>query len=213
MHVKLRTGGPRVRRPKVLAVVLLALSALGAAFVSAPAASADVPDNVTTLVANLATEWGPYTNSPNGNVIGAKGTSIWIECYVTGQSVSGPYGTENIWDFVVDAGGGWVPDADLYTGSNSPVVPSCQSMYGSATGQIIGGTAPVEDYPGQDTVAHIGSGEYVELECYINGPSASGPYGSEHVWDLLFDETYSIYEYVPDAQVYTGSNAAVVPQC
>lgn len=60
-----------------------------------------------------------YAAGPNH----AKGTSIQIACYVTGQSITGPYDTTTIWDLAV--GGYWYTDAWLYTGTNEAAVPHC----------------------------------------------------------------------------------------
>jgi uncharacterized protein YraI len=223
MRVKPRVTRPGIRRTRTLAAaVLLLAGALGVSLPSASAAQPRTTASGTTLVANLALDWGPNTDSPTGGTIADAGSSVYIQCYATGQSVSGPYGTENIWDYAGpgqpagpdEIGVGWLPDADVYTGSNSAVVPACSSDYdAAASGQTIGGTVTVYDYPGGAAVASIPSGEDVEIQCYTTGPGVSGPYGSENIWDLLIDTYYSIYEYVPDALVYTGSNSAVVPEC
>jgi hypothetical protein len=49
------------------------------------------------------------------------GEQIEIKCYTTGTRVSGPYGSENIWDQLTANWEGpmFVPDALIYTGSNS----------------------------------------------------------------------------------------------
>lgn len=51
------------------------------------------------------------------------GTKVTLECYVRGQSVKGKWGTTTIWDRI--AGGGYVSDGFIYTGTNNPVVPPC----------------------------------------------------------------------------------------
>ena len=63
---------------------------------------------------------------------------VYIECYLTGVSVTGPNGPTTIWDVVgmYQTPGGplaaYTPgpfvvpsDAWIYTGSNDPVVPHC----------------------------------------------------------------------------------------
>ncbi len=67
-------------------------------------------------------------------------TRVWIDCYFTGPSVTGPYGTTDIWDDVagyIEPGQSIVAvfsspgtyavasDAWIYTGSNNPVVKHC----------------------------------------------------------------------------------------
>lgn len=51
-------------------------------------------------------------------------SALWIVCYVKGQSVTGPYGTETIWDLSSDRY--YCTDAWLWTDSNGAVVPHCQ---------------------------------------------------------------------------------------
>jgi hypothetical protein len=55
----------------------------------------------------------------------ATGSTVSFGCFVAGQRVSGPYGTEDVWDAL--DGGGHIPDALIFTGSNSPVVRACSS--------------------------------------------------------------------------------------
>lgn len=208
------------RRTRTLAAVAVIIAGtLGTAVMDSPAALAD--PTVHTLVPDVDESWGPYLNSVIGEILG-ENSNITISCYVTGQSVTGPYGAENVWDEVtggIDAQNGsyvetgvFVPDADIYTGSNSPIVPSCNT----ATGQIIGGGwVNLYDLPTaySDLVGSVASGEYVELKCYTTGMWVSGPYGSENIWDQITATLYGPIEYVPDALVYTGSNSAVVPLC
>lgn len=223
MNLVPRRPRSRTRLVRALtSVVVLASATLSAGLLSASAAHADVA--VHTIVPNVTEAWGPYQSSVIGEIID-NGSNITISCYVTGQSVSGPYGTENVWDEVsggtdLNSGasvetGVFAPDADLWTGSNTPVVPPC----GTALGQIIGGNW-VNMYGGPSQYGYtptgpIDSGTYVEIKCYSTGEWMSGPYGSENIWDLI---TATIggandHEWVPDALVYTGSNSAVVPLC
>ena len=53
----------------------------------------------------------------------AASAPVTIVCYVTGQSITGPYDTTNIWDLAND--GYYYTDAWLYTGTNGPAVPAC----------------------------------------------------------------------------------------
>ena len=51
-----------------------------------------------------------------------------LKCYSSGTNVTGPYGSETTWDLLTItylASQVWAPDADIYTGSNTPVVPHC----------------------------------------------------------------------------------------
>lgn len=54
------------------------------------------------------------------------GTKINIDCIEQGNAVTGPYGTETIWDHTNYAGkAGYVADAFVYTGVNGAVAPTC----------------------------------------------------------------------------------------
>jgi hypothetical protein len=143
-----------------------------------------------------------------------KGASFNISCYMTGDTVSGPYGPENVWDVTLgspyDYAVGFVPDADVYTGSNSPVVPRCSAAIGTVIGE---NPVNVSNSPGNGlTYDTLRVGENVAIRCYTtSATSVSGPYGSENIWDQLAD--WAGEAWVPDALIYTGSNSAVVPHC
>ncbi|MFJ4686107.1 SH3 domain-containing protein [Streptomyces sp. NPDC088789] len=51
------------------------------------------------------------------------GTTVPIYCQRPGESVSGPYGTSNIWDCIANAQ--YVSDAYVKTGSDGYVAPRC----------------------------------------------------------------------------------------
>jgi uncharacterized protein YraI len=233
MTLKLRRPRARSRRAQALAIVgVIIIGSLSAAVLNTPAASAapavaaivhpDIDPNVHTLVAGAPEAWAPYLSNPSGHLTD-NDFNITISCYLTGDSVTGPYGAENVWDEVsggeVSGGTGlqvgtFVPDADLYTGSNSPIVPPCST----APGQTIGGNpVPVYNGPGTNNtfLSNVASGTKLELRCYSTGTSVSGPYGSENIWDLITVAYFGLgaQSWVPDALVYTGSNSAVVPHC
>jgi uncharacterized protein YraI len=208
MHFKPHRPRALSRRARVLSAILLL--AAGAVAASATAASAD--PLVYTLVQTPET-YGPSLSSQGGAL--PAGASFDISCYVTGQTVSGPDGSENIWDLTdsspYDYSVGFVPDADVYTGSNSPVVPRCSNL---ALGTIIGkNPVSILNNPGNgNTYDTLHVGEQIELRCYTTSNTwISGPYGSENIWDQLAD--WAGQSWVPDALVYTGSNSAVVPHC
>lgn len=131
----LRFHHPRTRRTRVLAVIGLVIIGAFTTVLRTPAARADA--SVYT-VQGTAEYWGPSTNAAGimqgaGSYI-SDDEAIFISCYVIGQTVSGPYGSENAWDKVTGAPydvvqtGGFVPDAIVYTSSNSPVVPRCPGV-------------------------------------------------------------------------------------
>ncbi|ALN63368.1 bacterial SH3 domain protein [Lysobacter antibioticus] len=53
----------------------------------------------------------------------ADGTAVTIQCQTTGTSVTGTYGTSNIWNRI--GSGRFIPDAYTYTGSDGRVAPPC----------------------------------------------------------------------------------------
>lgn len=52
----------------------------------------------------------------------ADGATVTISCQQVGQTVTGKYGTTNLWDKI---GSGFVSDAYVYTGSDGRVAPDC----------------------------------------------------------------------------------------
>ncbi|WP_326946739.1 hypothetical protein OG439_46690 [Amycolatopsis sp. NBC_01307] len=55
--------------------------------------------------------------------LAANYAKVTIECYTTGDTVTGKFGTSNIWDRI--GAGHYVSDTYLQTGSDSPVAPHC----------------------------------------------------------------------------------------
>ncbi|WP_299539413.1 SH3 domain-containing protein [uncultured Streptomyces sp.] len=51
------------------------------------------------------------------------GVSVPVYCQKPGQTITGPYGTSNIWDCI--AGGEFVSDAYVRTGSDGYIAPRC----------------------------------------------------------------------------------------
>ncbi len=149
---------------------------------------------------------GPGNSYPAGPTHPAN-SPIWIVCYVNGQSITGPYGTESVWDLGDD--GYYYADAWLWTGSNSPVVPQCDlktvTVVSQATGGDSGHTGPSNSYAAGPTHA---AGSAIQIACYVTGESITGPYGTENIWDLGTDGYY-----YADAWLWTGSNGPVVPAC
>jgi surface antigen len=137
----------------------------------------------------------------------AAGSPIYIVCYVNGQSIAGPYGTETVWDLGDD--GYYYSDAWLWTDSNGPVVPACDlktvTVVSQATGGDSGHTGPSNAYAAGPARA---AGSDVQIACYVSGQSIAGPYGTESTWDLSTDGYY-----YSDAWLWTDSNGPVVPEC
>jgi uncharacterized protein YraI len=65
---------------------------------------------------------GPATSYPIVKVL-PEGTRVPIFCQTPGTSVTGPYGTTNIWDNIADSQ--FVSDAYVRTGSDGYIAPRC----------------------------------------------------------------------------------------
>ncbi|MEV4754889.1 SH3 domain-containing protein [Micromonospora sp. NPDC049559] len=65
---------------------------------------------------------GPHTSSPIVGTV-ASGASVPIYCQVVGDTVTGKYGTSNLWDRIRT--GGYVSDTYVYTGTDGRVAPNC----------------------------------------------------------------------------------------
>ncbi|WAZ23260.1 SH3 domain-containing protein [Streptomyces cinnabarinus] len=65
---------------------------------------------------------GPGTNYPVTRIL-SEGVKVPIYCQSPGTTVTGPYGTSNIWDNI--ANGEFVSDAYVKTGSDGYVRPRC----------------------------------------------------------------------------------------
>jgi biotin carboxyl carrier protein len=75
--------------------------------------------NTAGIALNVRT--GPSTsNAAIGSV--PDGGTVFLTCFKRGTTVTGTFGTSNIWDKV---GSGYVSDTYVNTGSDSPVVPAC----------------------------------------------------------------------------------------
>ncbi|MFF6805796.1 SH3 domain-containing protein [Streptomyces sp. NPDC012616] len=65
---------------------------------------------------------GPGTGYSVVRVL-SEGAKVPVFCQCPGTSVSGPYGTTNIWDNIAD--GQFVSDAYIRTGSDGYIAPRC----------------------------------------------------------------------------------------
>ncbi|KAF9574474.1 hypothetical protein EC968_006458 [Mortierella alpina] len=95
----------------------LAIAALVASIASTQAATG----TVRTAGDPLNVHSGPSTTSP---VVGSikNGATVNIDCTATGTTVTGKFGTSNIWDHVP---GGYVTDTYVYTGTDGRAAPAC----------------------------------------------------------------------------------------
>jgi uncharacterized protein YraI len=65
---------------------------------------------------------GPSTSYGIVRVL-SEGATVAIYCQTPGQTISGPYGTTNVWDNISD--GQYISDAYVYTGSDGYVAGRC----------------------------------------------------------------------------------------
>ena len=67
---------------------------------------------------------GPGTNY---SIVGSKndGASVTIYCQKRGQTVTGTYGTSNLWNKISSGSNQYIPDVYTYTGSDGQVAPAC----------------------------------------------------------------------------------------
>lgn len=126
---KTRSGSSSIRpsrspfRRRVALVASAAALAVAVVGAGTGAAWAAASGRVNTAGAPLNVRSTPHTSS---TVVGslADGASISIDCQTYGDTVSGTYGTTNIWDHV-PAKAGYVSDTYVYTGSDTLVAPLC----------------------------------------------------------------------------------------
>jgi len=83
--------------------------------------------------APLTVRSAPSTGASSAGTV-ADGAAVDIDCQTTGETVTGKYGTSNIWDHVP---GGYITDTYVYTGSDGQVAPDCGS---TSTGCSTAGT-------------------------------------------------------------------------
>jgi uncharacterized protein YraI len=111
-----------VVRRRLLVVPAAAVMFVGIG-VAAPSAWAAASGTVNTSGVPLNVR---ATASTTATVVGtlADGAKISIDCQTYGSTVTGTYGTTNIWDHV-PAKSGYVSDTYVYTGSDTLVAPLC----------------------------------------------------------------------------------------
>ncbi|MFF9408816.1 SH3 domain-containing protein [Streptomyces anandii] len=71
---------------------------------------------------NLNVRGGPGTGYPVVRTL-SQGAKVPIYCQTPGTTVSGPYGTSNIWDNI--GNGEYVSDSYVYTGADGYVTSRC----------------------------------------------------------------------------------------
>jgi hypothetical protein len=77
---------------------------------------------VNTAGSPLTVRSGPGTSYAAVGTV-ADGTTVTITCQIRGESITGTYGTTNLWDRI--GTGRYISDAYVYTGSDGQVAPDC----------------------------------------------------------------------------------------
>jgi surface antigen len=179
----------RTRRSAVIATA--ALAALGAA---APASARPICDEyggpcpppqqdrergTATGTVNVAKGWSLSVRArPNGNSRKvrsvADGAQVKIVCQTRGQRVDGRYGSTRVWDKL--AGGGFVSDAYVYTGSDRRVARDCRTRK----------RAPKQ---------HNGGGRPASIQLRNDYPFKSGSWNDADPWAFFKRECTSFVAY------------------
>ncbi|MBA3819665.1 MAG: peptidoglycan DD-metalloendopeptidase family protein [Deltaproteobacteria bacterium] len=88
---------------------------------SSAATGSAATGRINTSGARLNVRAGASSSTASVGTVG-DGSFVTIKCQRRGQSVTGTYGTSDLWDFV---GGAYVADAYVSTGSDGRVAPNC----------------------------------------------------------------------------------------
>ncbi|WP_207127451.1 NlpC/P60 family protein [Actinocatenispora comari] len=111
------------RRWARVAVAIAGGAMLALVSFAGPASAAASGTVHTDSGVSVTVRSGPHTSdSAVGSV--ANGETISIDCQTYGDTVTGKYGTSNVWDHVA-AKGGYLTDTYVYTGSDGLVAPLC----------------------------------------------------------------------------------------
>ncbi|KAF9437479.1 hypothetical protein BGZ76_000559 [Entomortierella beljakovae] len=137
---------------------------------------------------------GPGTSF---TVVGSlnNGASVAVSCSTTGTSVTGTYGTSNIWDKVPS---GYV--ADTYMNTNGVIAPTC-ALTGTINTGAGGGPLNIRSGPGTtySITGSVNNGATVAVDCYTTGTTVTGTLGTTSIWDHIPGG------YVSDAYVDTNN--------
>ncbi|EHN10173.1 hypothetical protein PAI11_29320 [Patulibacter medicamentivorans] len=112
--------------PRAVPARSIAVAAtFGAALLLAPAAADAATGTVTVNKGySLSARSAPLSTASKVRQL-ANGSRVTIVCQTQGSRVSGRFGTSTLWDKL--AGGGYVSDTFVYTGSDGRVAPDCGS--------------------------------------------------------------------------------------
>lgn len=102
--------------------------------IAVPSSGAALSQSQTASASGRVATGGPYNlrSGPGTNysIVGtiASGTTVTITCTARGTTVTGVYGTTNLWDKL--STGTWISDALVYTGTSNPVAGDCSTSSG-----------------------------------------------------------------------------------
>jgi hypothetical protein len=128
----------RKAQPLIGSIAVIVMAALGPS-VGSSAAQASVT-HVRTTVASTSCIYPSNVCNPSGYGVNIRntphasgnrkflnyGNGLFINCWRHGQTIPGPWGTSDIWDFITWSNQyqwtykGYVSDTFVYTGSNGP---------------------------------------------------------------------------------------------
>jgi hypothetical protein len=158
---------------------------------------------------------GPGNANAALGTIGS-GVTVSFHCYVNGERIGGPYGSEDIWN-ALDSGG-FVPDALVFTGSNGAVVSRCAGdIFGVGKYPVAwtGGSGFVPRSAPRLSAAGVGKalhdGLLVSVACETTGDTVTDTAGyTLSIWDRL-----SSGGYIPNVYLVTQINGFTpgVPRC
>ncbi|MCP2168256.1 putative conserved protein YraI [Goodfellowiella coeruleoviolacea] len=123
----MRLRPKRMRQVLVTFLATAAVTLVGANQAWAAATGTVRTDSgvAVTVRATPSTSATAVGSAPNGTVVS-------IECQAIGETVTGKYGTSDLWDYV-PALGGYITDTYVYTGADGRVAPDCTGDGGGDT--------------------------------------------------------------------------------
>ncbi len=200
---------PFTRNLRRLALVVPAAALMIAGFGGTMSAAwASASGTVNTAGTELTVRSGPHVGSTAVGSL-ADGAGISIDCQTYGDTVTGHYGTTNIWDHV-PAKGGYVSDTYIYTGSDTLVAPLCggtttQSCSTSGLGDPNTCAAAVSWAKSHATTSYHSdySGRCDHVMALAYGWSASGSTSARSHWLAI----PSSYKHAGDSNVPAGGLA------
>jgi uncharacterized protein YraI len=175
-----------ILRTRFLRRAAVTATAVASVLLGTAGAASAATGTINTSGAALTVRAAPGTGYDGWTSV-ADGASVTILCQTTGSSVTGTYGTTNIWDMISD--GGFVSDAYVYTGSDGTVAPTCPYAAAPPRANPSGANAAISY-----EFARLGStseeGWCMRFQAQAYGWSASGFATAEIGGDWMVDHGY-----------------------